>query len=246
MNVHLAFGGTNLLEFIDTRKLFGLYSYHYVKKNKALLSTIHNWKEFILDSGIFTYLNGLDSKNVDWNDYVDKYAEFVRENNIRNYVEVDVDTLIGLEGVERLRERLENRVGWKCIPVWHMNRGYDKWLEICRDYSYVCFGAFITDGLKPSKYMAIKKFLYDAKKENCKVHGLGMTSMSWLRELKFHSVDSSTWTSGNRYGEVHIFEKDIIKKYRKPRDLKFKNGQLVAKNNLIEWTKFVEYAENNL
>lgn len=246
MNVHLAFGGTYFLDEIDTTKLYGLYSYHYAKKDKALLSTIHNWKDFILDSGIFTYLNGLDGKNVDWNDYVDKYADFVRENKIRNYVEVDVDRLIGLEGVEILRERLENRVGWKCIPVWHMNRGYDKWLEICKNYDYICFGAFITDGLKPSKYMTIKKFLHDAKKENCKAHGLGMTSFDWLKELKFYSVDSSSWSAGHRFGTISKFENDRIKVRPKPKNMKFKDYKIVARHNLTEWSKFVEYADNNL
>ena len=246
MRVHLAFSNAYFLKEIEKKNIYGLYSYHYIKKDKQLLATINTWKGFILDSGIFTYLNGLDGSKVDWNDYVDDYADFVRENKIKNYVEVDVDTLIGLEAVERLRERLENRVGWKCIPVWHMNRGYDKWLELCKDYDYICFGAFITDGLNPSKYKAIKKFLLDAKKENCKVHGLGMTSFDWLKELKFYSVDSSSWSSGHRYGTISRFEKDRIKVYPKPKELKFKDYKIVARHNLREWIKFVEYAENNL
>ena len=246
MNVHLAFSETNFLDVVDTENCYGLYSYFYARKDKTLLNSMHRWKGFILDSGIFTYLNGLDGSKVDWNKYVDDYADFVRENKVKNYVEVDVDRLVGLAGVEKLRERLENRVGWKCIPVWHMNRGYDKWLEICRNYDYVCFGAFITDGLKPSKYNAIKKFLYDAKKENCKVHGLGMTSFQWLKELKFHSVDSSSWNSGHRFGNVHQFTYDRIKIHQKPKNLKFKDYRIVARHNLNQWTKFVEYADKNL
>ena len=75
----------------------------------------------------------------------------------------DIESVIGLEETEKLRKRLEKRVGWKSIPVWHMNRGYDKWIEICKEYDYVCFGAFLTDGLKESKFYMIEQFLNDAK-----------------------------------------------------------------------------------
>lgn len=246
MKLHLAFSDHNFLDVVDMENCYGLYSYHYVKKNEKLKSSMHKWKGFILDSGIFTYLNGLDGSKVDWNKYVDDYADFVRENKVKNYVEVDVDRLIGLEGVEKLRERLEKRVGWKCMPVWHLNRGYDKWLELCKNYEYICFGAFITDGLKQNKYIYIKKFLEYAKKENCKVHGLGMTSYKWMKELAFYSVDSSSWSSGQRYGFVHKFTQHGIKRYKKPTHLRFKDYRVVARHNISEWIKFSKYVENNL
>ena len=54
------------------------------------------YRDFILDSGIFSYLNGKDTANVDWEKYVDGYAKFVLEKRIKNYVEVDVDKIVGM------------------------------------------------------------------------------------------------------------------------------------------------------
>ena len=45
------------------------------------------------------------------------YADFVRENKIKNYVEMDIESVIGLEETEKLRARLEKRVGWKAFPA---------------------------------------------------------------------------------------------------------------------------------
>ena len=68
-------------------------------------------------------------------------------------MEVDIDTVIGYDNVVLLTKKLEKIVGWQSLPVWHMNRSYDDWLRICKDYSYVCFGAFITDNLKANKFL---------------------------------------------------------------------------------------------
>ena len=138
---------------------------------------------------------------------------------------------------------LEKRVGWKSIPVWHTNRGYDKWLEIVKDYDYVCFGSFLTDGCKRSKYPLIAKFLSDASKQNCKVHGLGFTSMEFLKKLKFYSVDSSSWTAGNRFGITYLFKKNTLQLQTKKPNTRVKNQRALAHHNFFEWVKFSKYAD---
>ena len=246
MKVFLAGSGSKPWVKKNYFDFFRLHSYEYLKKDPAELKEIHRYKDFILDSGIFSFLNGKDTKNVNWEKYMQDYADFVRENKIKNYVEMDIESLIGLEETEKLRERLEKRVGWKSIPVWHMNRGYDKWIEICKEYDYVCFGAFLTDGLKQSKYPMIKKFLDDAKKHNCKVHGLGFTNFKWLPKLKFYSVDSSTWSMGNRFGCIKKFEDGKVKRLKRPIGTRIADGEKLAYHNFIEWIKFQKWAEKNI
>ena len=204
------------------------------------------YRDFILDSGIFSYLNGKNTDNVDWEKYVDDYAKFVLEKRIKNYVEVDVDKIVGLSEVERLRKRLEARVGWKSMPVWHINRGYDKWLEICRDYDYVCFGAFITDGLSKSKYLMVPKFISDAARLGAKVHGLGFTDFKWMPKLHFYSVDSSSWVSGNRYGHVFKYNNGKVDIIKRPPNHKMTNLEELAWHNFTEWMLFSNYAESHL
>jgi hypothetical protein len=226
---------------------YRLCSYHYLnKKGNAEISLIHKFKDFILDSGIFTYLNGKESEGIDWEKYMVDYAKFVRENKIKNYVEIDIDSIVGLDIVEKLRTRLHKNVGWKSMPVWHMNRGYDKWLEICHDYEYICFGAFLTDGLSREKYKGIPKFLMDARAKNCKVHGLGFTSFQHLKKLKFYSVDSSSWTIGVRFGSISKYEGDKIKNITSGKDKRIIDNFKLSTHNFYEWIKYSNYAENNL
>lgn len=243
MKVYLA--GDNGCHWIKDNffDFYRLESYLSIGNRK---NHIAKYKDFILDSGIFSFLNGKDTSKVDWEKYTIDYADFVKMHSIKNYVEIDIDKMVGLDNVEKLRQILNKRVGWKCLPVWHMNRGYDKWLEICRDYDYICFGAFLTDGLKENKYNCILKFLADAKKENCKVHGLGFTNFKWLKVLKFYSVDSSSWTVGNRFGSLSKFTGDKIINIHRPKDTRLVHKSSLANHNFQEWIKYVEYADKYL
>lgn len=247
MKIYIA--GHGKYEPIDDKffDYFRLASYYKIRNKE--LPHLDKYKDFILDSGIFSYLNSQASQasQTDWDRYCHEYGDFVKARKVKNYVEIDVDRMIGLKEVERIRNKLHKIVGWKSIPVWHMNRGYDKWLELCRDYDYICFGAFLTDGLSRKKYSSIEKFIRDARKENCKVHGLGFTPMKWLRKLKFYSVDSTTWTAGNRFGgAIHLMKGNEIKIINKPQGQKIINHYAVSKNNFYEWIKFQRYAEHNL
>ena len=94
--------------------------------------------------------------------------------------------------------------------------------------------SFLTDGLKESKFHMIEKFLNDAKKENCKVHGLGFTNFKWLPKLHFYSVDSSSWTIGNRFGSIEKFEDNKIKHLKRPEGTRIKEHDKLACHNFKE------------
>jgi hypothetical protein len=131
------------------------------------------------------------------------------------------------------------------MPVWHLSREWDKWVEICRDYDYVCFGAFITDGMTPSQYEIVPKFLNEAKKHDCKVHGLGFTSFENLKKMKFYSVDSSTWTIGNRFGSFSTIKNGLIKNNKRPIGSRVVNHKALEAHNLNVWIQYSKYAEFN-
>jgi len=235
MKIYLA--GTHTKELLEKIKPpYILDSFYYIKEpNNAYC------KDYILDSGLFTYLNG-KKDDINWEYYADKYSDFVKSYSIKNYIELDAEKFIGLKNVEKLRDRIENRVGWQSIPVWHMNRGYEKWIEIVKSHSYICFGAFLTDGLHSSKYKNITRFLYDAKQHGTKVHGLGFVRHDWLKILKFDSVDSSSWR-GRRWGHLPMFNGErivniTVKNKRRKIDMDY--------HDLQEWTKYCYYAERNL
>jgi hypothetical protein len=189
--------------------------------------------------------------NVDWLSYADQYADFIKEHGCRLYFELDVDVVTGLNYVEKLRDRIEARVGWQSIPVWHVSRGKDYFVQMCKDYKYVAFGGIITDGLSTrnlEKYFPW--FINTAHRNGAKIHGLGYTNLTGLPKYHFDSVDSTTWRMGNRFGQVMEYKNGrIIKhnsvsggnKFRRIKDI-----SAIALHNFNEWIKYQRYADNNL
>ena len=67
-----------------------------------------------MDSGAFTFMsNAAKHGNIDWLNYVDRYCDFIIENNIRLFFELDIDKIKGLRYVEMLRQRIEDKRGRK-------------------------------------------------------------------------------------------------------------------------------------
>ena len=219
-----------------------LASFHYMKDEVKL---IHKFNRFILDSGAFTFMTSMKGKKLDWDKYVIEYGIFVKQHDIKYFFELDIDALVGIKEVDRLRDLLEKVAGRKCIPVWHRSRGLDYWKKMIIDYDYVAIGGIVTREIKRTEYDIFTVLLRMAKEKNCKVHGLGFTNLKGMEKYKFYSVDSTSWLSGNRFGGVYVFNGRTMEKHNK------KNGQRVITNataihNFEQWVKFSNYAEKNL
>lgn len=223
-----------------------LESFYYARDNKVIQKLIPELGGFLLDSGAFSFVQG--KKAVDWDKYTEEYAKFINDFNIDLFLELDIDRLIGLKEVERLRGKLESLTGKQCIPVWHPPRGYDYFKQMCRDYRYVAYGAFITDNVPLALNEKVAPtFIEEAHSQGCRIHGLGYTSIAGLKRLHFDSVDSTAWLYGNRGGYLYRFNPltgDMDKIPTPP------GHRLVAREaakwNFIEWIKFQEYAEKYL
>lgn len=206
---------------------------------------IHKFKDFLLDSGAFTFLNAKGKKKINFEQYADNYADFIKAYDIKNYFELDLDALMPLQEVERLRERIENRSGRKSIPVWHKTRGKEYYENLCKNYPYIALGGIALKEIPRQKFEKLFPwFISTAHKYGCKLHGLGYTGDLHLH--KFDSVDSATWISGGKLGEVHYFNNGIVKErsvinQQKIREIK--NEDEVALFNLLEWVKYSKYAE---
>jgi len=218
---------------------YRLESYHNISSQER--KRVTEYKDFILDSGAFTYLNGADG-NINWDKYVENYAAFINKYGVKNFIELDIDPIVGIKEVERLRSKLEQLTDKKSIPVWHKSRGKDYWLKIVREYNYVAIGGIVTREIKPSEYKYFHWLLAEAKKQNCKVHGLGFTNLKGLEEYDFYSVDSTSWLSGNRFGSIYKFNGKTLLKFDKPVGMRVKTNE-TAQNNFYEWVKFANHKE---
>ena len=213
-----------------------------------LLPTVHDCDFFMLDSGAFTFMNTKKDTTVDFYEYVDRYAEFINQNNIEHFFEMDVDVVVGLQEVEKLRNRLEAKTGKQCIPVWHKDRGKEYFLSMCRDYNYISIGGIVTKEIPPSDYKYFAWFIDKAHEHDCQIHGLGFTNLRGLYEYHFDSVDSTAWLSGGRYGTLYRFNGTRLVNVdtdgrRRKEDL---SHEYIDRHNYYEWVKFQRYAAKRL
>ena len=221
-----------------------LESFYSLKNEKTLKRILKYPKEnFLLDSGAFTFMNNCKGK-VDFNEYLDRYIEFINRYDIKYFFELDVDSIIGYENVKQLRKRLEYETNKQCIPVWHKSRGLDDFVAMCKEYSYVSIGGIVVKELTRKDWAMFPKLIQIAHKHNCKIHGLGFTATKELHKYHFDSVDSTNWLSGGRFGQLHLFNGSYIEsKSFKNKRAKYKE---IDEHNIGEWIKFQKYADKHL
>ena len=224
-----------------------LESYYYIRKCENLMLFVKHFGSFLLDSGAFTFLSGSHKGGVNWDRYVEEYAAFINKWDIDLFFELDIDSVVGLAEVERLRDKLEALTGKKPIPVWHRNRGRDYFIKMCENYPYVALGGIVTKEIERKKYESVFPwFIKTAHNHGCKIHGLGYTSVEKLKIYHFDSVDSTAWLYGNYTGHIERFLPQVgnFEKIKKT-GCRVK-AYMCAVNNFNEWIKFCEWAKDNL
>lgn len=220
-----------------------LESFYYTDVDTERL--LPHFGDFLLDSGAFTFMTNSTAR-LDWDEYVKKYAAFINRNKIEKYFELDIDSVVGYPQVLKYRAKLEDLTGRPCIPVWHKSRGMNEFYKMCDEYGYAAIGGIVSKEIKPEHYGALPKLITEAHRRGCKLHGLGFTSLAWLPRCHFDSVDSTAWTTGNRFGYVYKFNGKTMAKVDCPPGKRLGDPRKVALINFTEWVKFQKWAEINL
>lgn len=207
--------------------------------------------DFMLDSGAFTFMGGFDftkndNVNVVWEEYVEKYIDFINRHNIDKFFELDIDSVVGYDKVKEYREMIEKGTGKQPIPVWHSTRGIDEFVKSCEEYPYVALGGIVGGEWKAQAEKYIPWFIKTAHKHRAKIHGLGYTKLTGLPSCHFDSVDSTAWTTGNRFGYIYQFRNGRMYKIYRPENKRLKDSAEVARTNYVEWIKFQKWADVNL
>ena len=216
-----------------------LESFWYVQPWQT--EAIHRLKSFMLDSGAYTFAYGRAGRVVDFDEYLERYAAYIVANGVELFMELDVDPIVGYPEVLRMRRRLEDITGRRCIPVWHVERGWDDWLRTCEEYEYVAIGG-IADKGRTRVEPYLRALTGEAHKRGAKVHGLGYTSLRYMRDSGLDSVDSSAWLAGNRCGFAFLWDGTTMRKVQR-HDGTRANGPGLARHNFLEWFKMAEQME---
>ena len=231
---------------IRKHKPYILESFYYADETTEKL--IPYFGDFLLDSGAYTFMQNSKS-HVDWNEYIERYADFVNRNKVKKYFELDIDSVVGYEAVKKYRKRLESLTGVQCIPVWHSSRGTKEFVKMCEEYPYVAIGGLVGTGKSEyaRKYWKFFPwFIRTAHEHGSKIHALGFTSLDGIKKYHFDSVDSTAWTTGNRFGFIWKFTGDGVAKIEVPKGKRLGDSRQVALINYTEWIKFQRYADKYL
>lgn len=231
---------------------YPLVSFYDVERRyaKFILENNKRYPGFIMDSGAFSLLGSQKhkTKGVNWDEYVERYADVVNKYEIDNFIELDLDAIIGIKEVERLRAKLERLTGRQCMPVWHKSRGWDYWLRMVQEYKYVCIGGIAAWDITPAEIGIFRPLLAEAKKNDCKVHGLGFTNTTKLAQFPFYSVDSSSWNSGARWGRLPKFVDGKIITIDPPKGKRLASSGEKCHRLVVysfnEWLKYCYYMDN--
>lgn len=222
---------------------FILESFYYVDSDTERL--LPYFGDFLLDSGAFTFMMG-GGGSPNWDEYVERYADFINKNNVSKFFELDIDSVVGYQKVKEIRHRLETLTNRQCIPVWHITRGAAEYRRMCDEYKYVAIGGIVSGEIKREQYKAFPLLIQEAHKRGAKVHGLGFTNLALLPQIHFDSVDSTAWTTGNRFGFLYYFDGRTMQKRDAPKGHRIGEARAAALNNYCEWIKFQKYTENHL
>lgn len=227
---------------IAKEKPYVLESFYYADAGTERL--LPKYGDFLCDSGAFTFMKQAGAQ-MDWNAYAKKYAEFIKRNNVQKYIELDLDYIIGVKRARDLRSYLEQETGRQSIPVWHPIRGTDAFLQECEEYNYVALG-----GIVGQKWRGLEQympwFIKEAHKRKTLIHGLGFTKLTKLDKYHFDSVDSTAWTTWNRFGYLYFFDGKTMKKKDAPKGHRICDPRTAALHNFTEWVKYQKWADTHL
>lgn len=228
---------------IKTHKPFILESFYYADETTEKL--LPYFGDFLLDSGAFTFMQS-SKTHVVWEDYLERYADFINRNKIEKFFELDIDSVVGYPKVLEYRRRLEKLTGRQVIPVWHISRGVKDYQRCCDEYPYVAIGGIVSKEISKKQYELFPAMISEAHKRGAKVHGLGFTALEYLSKCHFDSVDSTAWTTGNRFGYVYQFTGSTMIKHDVPKGKRLADSRKIAEINYLEWLKFQKWAVTHL
>ena len=164
-------------------------------------------KHWIQDSGLFTLMFGSQQGKVTTKliyDWYEGLKEFTLSNNKNiTIVEIDCQRVLNSKIAWELRKRMRDEIPNRKINVFHKEdgqRGLDELIEFS-DYIAISVPELRVlkqkeDTIKIANYIKNKKPEID-------IHLLGCTEIKLLNRLRFcTSSDSTTYTSGKRYGYI--------------------------------------------
>lgn len=228
---------------------FNLQTFFSIKGKETVIDNYIKYRgqqSFLLDSGAFSMFSG-SAKKLSYDfikSYVDKYCDYVVRYNIDNFIEMDIDRIIGYGNVKKMRNYIKNKTNKKPIEVWHPWRGMDDFVRCCKENDWIC----VSIANKTGKQKVFQYFVDEAYKLGTKVHILGYTPLYLEQFNNLYSCDSTSWSGGGRFSSVYHFKNNKLIQTKKPegtmRNEDTDTYLSLNYHNLQQWIKYQKFLKN--
>lgn len=189
-----------------------LYSYHYLRTAKDgvidLLAALSPHVDILIDSGAFTDFHMQRKAAARGASYVplrlDDYIAWLKDTQSMwwQYIMLDVirNPLASQQNLKRMVA-----AGLKPMPVFTYPEKIEAVPELVALNPHVC----VSGGTDAARSFMHQRFhrVFDASEGKALIHGLAFVKYPDIYQLPLHSVDSSTWTAGKRFGTIHRYER---------------------------------------
>lgn len=182
-----------------------LLSYWYYKDTDldALFAKYFDWPypDVFADSG--AYSAATQGAQISTRDY----AAWVKRWQHLFAVYSNLDCIGDPDGTQRNQNELES-MDITPLPVFHVSAKleYARLEHLCEQYPYIALGGMVPYMKTPQRLMPHLIKCFKIAEGRAVFHGFGCTSWTILKALPWYSVDSSSWGSGFRFGQVPVFD----------------------------------------
>ena len=173
----------------------------FFKKNTGLDRMIekHSDLSLFLDSGAYSAF----TQNIDI--HIDEYIEYIKTN--REFISI----FAVLDSIGDPEKTLKNQLymelkGLLPLPCFHYGEDHRYLQYYVEKYKYIALGGMVKKPKNQLRYWLDEiwgKYLVNTDgTAKVKIHGFGMTSVSFMKRYPWYSVDSTSWVLTGRFGTV--------------------------------------------
>jgi len=178
-----------------------LLSYYYYRKEDldAIVPLFDGKARFFLDSGAFS------AKTLGGKIDLEQYAAWVQRWEHLRPTYANLDVIGDPQATERNQQRLE-AMGLQPLPIFHVGSPFAILRDYVARYPYVALGGMVPYTRRKQLLIPwVAQCFKVAEKAQTRFHGFGCTTWELIHTFPWHSVDSSSWTSGPRWGTFYVF-----------------------------------------
>jgi hypothetical protein len=168
--------------------------------NWDISASYPEYQEIFLDSGAYT-LNreGSEYTREQAAELSGIYTEFVSRNIDRLSLVSEFDAhVLGYDYIQAMRKDFyDNLPPEKFMPVWHPSYGLQELDRLCS--SYVVVGVAEMQAGDNSLLATLNSLV---NRYGVRLHGIAMTGIKMMKQVKWDSAASMSWLSPSRYGDT--------------------------------------------